>query len=249
MSVVDQNLTNSFPTKSREEIVQIRDKFYRHFCDITAEGLKIFGISEQDAHTRFKVTNPEILDPYFRDGQSVIIVGGHYNNWEMLAVGIDKFIKHDSVAIYHKLKNEFMNDKALKSRSKYGLKMIARQEVKEHFENDEHVTATIFGADQSPSMSKKVYWMDFLNQDTPVMFGVEKFAKEKDLPVFFGGIEKVKRGYYQLNLELLVENPSQFEYGQITEAHTKRLEKQILAIPEYWLWSHRRWKRKRKEGE
>lgn len=213
------------------------------------ESIKIFSISGEDAKSRFVVMNPEVLKPYFDQGRSVIIAGGHYNNWEMLAVGLDSYIDHQSVAIYHRLGNKFMNDKALKSRSKYGLKMVSRQEVKDFFAQNTELTATLFGADQSPSIAKKVYWMEFLNQETAVMFGVEKFALEKNSPVFFGGIEKVKRGHYEFTLELLIDDPSKCAHGQITEAHAKRLEKQIIADPQYWLWTHKRWKRKRKAGE
>jgi len=246
ISIVDQNLSNSFPEKSSQEIRDLRRNFYHHFCDIIVESLKIFSISGEDAKNRFVVKNPEILKPYFDQGRSVLIPGGHYNNWEMLAVGIDSYIEHQSVAIYHRLGNKFMNDKALESRGKYGLKMVPRQEVKDYFAQTKDLTATIFGADQSPSIAKKVYWMQFLNQETAIMFGVEKFAKEKNSPVIFGGIQKVKRGHYEFTLEVLIDDPSKAAYGEITEAHVKRLEQQIIADPQYWLWTHKRWKRKRK---
>lgn len=249
VKIVQQNLTKSFPNKTDQEIRQLRRRYYRHFCDIMVESIKIFSISGEDAKKRFVVINPEILKPYFDQGRSVIIAGGHYNNWEMLAVGLDSYIDHQSVAIYHRLGNKFMNDKALKSRSKYGLKMVSRQEVKDFFAHNKELTATLFGADQSPSIAKNVYWMEFLNQETAVMFGVEKFALETNSPVIFGGIEKVKRGHYEFTLEVLINDPSLAKHGEITEAHTKRLEKQIIADPQYWLWTHKRWKRKRKAGE
>lgn len=213
------------------------------------ESFKIFSITEDEARSRFVVKNPEILKPYFDQGRSVLIAGGHYNNWEMLAVGVDMYIQHQSVAIYHKLGNVFMNNKALESRGKYGLHMVARQDVKDYFAQTKELTATIFGADQSPSIAKKVYWMQFLNQETAIMFGVEKFAKEKNSPVIFGGIQKVKRGHYEFTMEVLIDDPSKVEHGEITEAHVKRLEQQIVADPQYWLWTHKRWKRKRKSED
>lgn len=234
---------------SAREIRSLRRKFYRHFTDIIMESLKIFSISESEALKRFKVTNPELVQPFFDCNKSFLLVGGHYNNWEMLAVGIDQYIEHQTVAIYHRLANKFMNSKILASRSKFGLKMISRQEVRDYFSNSNELTATIFGADQSPSIAKKVYWTRFLNQDTPVMFGVEKFAKEKNVPVVFGAIRKVKRGHYEFDMEILFEEPLNCQYGEITEAHTRKLEAQIIDNPQYWLWTHKRWKRKRKPGE
>lgn len=249
VKVVNRNLRKSFPDKSEKEITKLRRQFYHHFADIIVESFKIFSITEEEAMARFKVNNPEILDQYANEGRSILLVGGHYNNWEMLAVGISGYIRHEAVAIYHRLGNKFLDAKFLSSRGKFGLKMISRQEVRDYFATNDKLTCTIFGADQSPSIAKKVYWMDFLNQDTPVMFGVEKFAKEKNAPVIFGGITKVKRGHYEFDMEVLFDDPSQCEYGEITRSHTLRLEKQILEDPQYWLWTHKRWKRKRKPGE
>ncbi len=249
VKVVNQNLTRSFPDKSKKEIKTLRRAFYSHFCDLIVESIKIFSISQEETEKRFKVLNPEVLKPFVEKKQNLIIVGGHYNNWEMFAVGLDAHIEHQSVAIYHRLGNKFMNEKVLQSRSKYGLKMISRQEVKQFFAQEHEMVATIFGADQSPSIAKKVYWTRFLNQETAIMFGVEKFAKEKNSPVVFGAIKKVKRGHYEFEFEVLIEDPMQCEYGKITEAHTKRLEQQILEAPQYWLWTHKRWKRKRQAGE
>lgn len=249
IGVVSTNLNNSFPNKSKAELVKIRQQFYRHFMDLIVESLKIFSIAEEEAKARFVVTNPDVLQPFIESKRSILIVGGHYNNWEMLAVGVDAYMEHQSVAIYHALKNKFLNEKILASRSKFGLKMVSRPDVKTFFASNNELTATIFGADQSPSIAKKVYWTRFLNQDTPVMFGVEKFAKEKNSPIVFGGIKKVKRGYYEFTFEVLFTEPTLCPHGEITEVHTRKLEQQIIEAPQYWLWTHKRWKRKKTEEE
>ncbi|MGW8122783.1 lysophospholipid acyltransferase family protein [Roseivirga echinicomitans] len=249
VTVVSTNLKNSFPNLSEKELVKMRQQFYRHFCDVIVESIKIFSITQEEVSARFIVTNPEILQPFVDKEQSILIVGGHYNNWEMMAVGLDAHLEHQSVAIYHALKNKFFDKKILASRSKFGLKLISRPDVKAFFANNTALTATIFGADQSPSIAKKVYWTHFLNQETAVMFGVEKFAKEKNSPVVFVGIRKVKRGYYELYFEVLFTEPALCAYGEITETHVRRLEQQILEAPQYWLWTHKRWKRKKTEEE
>lgn len=247
--VVDSNLKNSFPQLSQKERNAIRDKFYHHLFDIVVESIKIFSITAKEAKSRFVVVNPEILDKYFEEGRSVIIAGGHYNNWEMLAVGVAHYFKHEPMAIYHPMRNKFLDQKMITSRTKFGLKLVSRSQAKTFFENLSKPTANIFGADQSPSISKKVYWTRFLNQDTAVMFGPEKFAVENNYPVIFGAVSKVKRGYYKFDLSLIYDNPVSCKYGEITEAHTHLLEQQIIEAPEYWLWTHKRWKRKRKPEE
>lgn len=241
--VIMQNLKNSFPNLSEAEITEIRHKFYHHLTDLIVESIKLFSITEKEVLDRFKVVNPEILEPYVKSNRSLIMVGGHYSNWEMLAVGGDQYLKHQTVAIYHSLANKFMDAKMLASRTKFGMKLISRREVKPFFAKKENLTMTIFGVDQSPSNAKKVYWMEFLNQRTAVMFGAEKFAKEHDSPLIYASISKKKRGFYEMTLEVLIAEPLKCAYGEITEAHTQRLEKQILVEPQYWLWTHKRWKR------
>lgn len=248
--VVLQNLSNSFTAKTKGEIKTICRKFYSHLCDLIVESIKLFSITKEQINKRFVVNNPEILAPYFESGKDVLIVGGHFNNWEMLAAGIDQQVPHDAVALYSKLNNVFFDAKMRASRSAFGLRMVTTKDSFAYF-SEEHTTPrmTIFGADQSPTYSKSVHWTTFLNQETAVALGTERFAKKYNLPVLYGAINKVKRGHYTLDIEILCDNPNETEEGEITEAHTRKLEAQILTQPQYWLWTHKRWKRKRKQDE
>ena len=135
------------------------------------------------------------------------------------------------------------------SRSRYKVLLLPKNDVKEFFNtHKDDLMCVIFGTDQSPSSStKRVYWTTFLKQETAVMYGSEKYAREHDFPVIFARINKIKRGWYTIEFELLEENPAATDYGSITEKHTRALERQILEQPEYWLWTHRRWKRKRSD--
>jgi KDO2-lipid IV(A) lauroyltransferase len=248
-NIVCQNLTNSFPDKSRVEIEQIAKKFYRHFCDLIVEGLKMFSISENEVIRRSRHVNSDLLDQFYDKGQSVIIIIGHYNNWEMWGQACNSQMKHQAVAIYAPLRNKFYDKKFAQARGRNGMVLISKNWVKKYFvRHKEQGHVVIFVADQSPWPNTKiVHWMNFLNQDTPVMIGPERFAREYNYPIIFAGINKEKRGYYTISFELLEENPSVTTQGEITEKHTLRLEQQILAQPEYYLWTHRRWKRKRSD--
>ncbi len=200
--VVLENLHNSFPEKNEDEINKICNHFYQHLTDLIVESIKLFSISKDEIIKRYKFTNPEVLDNYYDDGKSVLIVGGHYNNWEMAAVGTNPQMKHQAAGIYTPMTNAYFEKVFRKSRGKYGILLIKKDEVKEYFaEYKDQLTATIFGADQSPSLhSKKVYWTNFLNQETAVMFGTEKFAKEFNYPVVFVQVNKIKRGYYESDI-------------------------------------------------
>jgi KDO2-lipid IV(A) lauroyltransferase len=245
--VVRQNLKNSFPEKTNSQIIKIEKRFYHHFCDVIVESLKSFTISQKQISKRMILDNPELLNKYYDEGKSLILAGGHYNNWEWIAIAIDQQIKHESIAIYKTLSNKFFDEKMRSTRGRFGLRMISTRIVPQVFqENKNKLTATIFAVDQSPGNPEKAHWMRFLNQDTAVLFGTEKYAKEYNYPVLFGTIDKVKRGYYRFHFSEVTQVPVQTEHGFISEQVTFLLEKEIQKKPEFWLWTHRRWKHKRK---
>jgi len=246
--VVFANLLNSFPNKSLKEVKDIEKQFYQHLCDLVVESIRIFSISEEEIIKRCKVVNPEIFDEYYQRGQSILVTAGHYNNWEMMAVGCNPQIPHQMMGVYSSLSNPFFDKKMKDSRAKFGIDLVAKKEVKTYFaDNVSRPTASFFGTDQSPSSGKRAHWMEFLNQDTAVLFGTEKYAKEYDYPVLFGYIKKVKRGYYEMEYVTVEDQPLQTAKGEITEKHTRLLEEEIRSLPQHWLWTHKRWKRKRSD--
>ncbi len=244
--VVRKNLTNSFPGKNSSEIRVIERKFYKHLTDIILESLKLFSISKNQLQKHFVMQNPEVLNHFYNQGKSVIIVAAHYNNWEMAGTSFDFQIKHKTLGIYSPLHNKFFNKKTIKSRSKFGSILVNHRMVMRYMVRyQDQLTATVFGIDQSPPSTKHVFWNTFLNQDTAWVAGAELYAKKFNYPVIYAHFIKVKRGFYEAVFELLEENPAETDEGVVTEKYTRYLEQKIIEKPEYWLWSHRRWKRKR----
>lgn len=251
--VVDENLARSFPEKSAADRRRLAREFYRHFGDLIVESFKSFTVSDAEIRRRFRVKNPEVLEPYFRSGRSVVLSGGHYGNWEWLAVAMRQQISHRAVAIYKPLSNRFLDRKMRTTRGKYGLEMIPMREVPAFFRESAADPATvpyamIFGSDQSPGDPRKAHWMTFLNQETGVTFGAEKYAKQYDLPVFFGIIRKESRGHYAFEFQPVTDRPRETPVGGISEEVTHRLEAEIRKDPRYWLWTHRRWKHRRPDS-
>ncbi len=244
--VIKTNITKSFPNKSEGEIRNIIKGFYRFLTDLMLETIWNFSLSEKEARKRLKVENPEALDTFYKNGKDVIIVVGHYNSWEFLLVAFNLMVDHRGAVIYTSLTDKFL-DKVFKNfREKFGMKLLTKVDVKHTFANGlDKPMAILFGSDQAPASSRRAYWTSFLNQDTAVAIGVEKYAIKYNLPVFFGSLNRVKRGHYSLKLELLTDKPLNTKEGEISELHVKALEKLIEEKPEYWLWSHKRWKRKR----
>lgn len=248
-TVVFENLRNSYPEKSETEIKQTAKGFYRHFCDLIVESFKMFSITEEELRRIFIFNNTEILGRFFKENKSVILAGGHYNNWEVFAVACKLGIEHKCLAIYKPLQNAWFDQIMRQSRGRFGLTMWPIKQTKEMFEHEKNnVTAAIFGSDQSPSNPNACHWMKFLNQETGVSFGAEKYAMENNAPVVYGRILKLSRGHYAFEAELVTEFPKDEPKGAIIEKITKYLEADINKQPEYWLWSHKRWKRKKPEG-
>jgi KDO2-lipid IV(A) lauroyltransferase len=246
--VIVGNIYGSFPDKSDKENKRIVKQFYKHFCDLIVESIKNFSLSEKQARKRMIVENPEVLDKYHEKGQSIIVMGGHYGNWELMAVAVGLLTKHTQVGIYKPLSNPYFENKMQKSRGKYGLVMLPMKQTKTFFDKEhENPISMIFGADQWPSNAIGAYWTNFMNRETPFLYGAEKYAKEYDYPVVYGEIIKLKRGHYKMVFHDITDKPKNTEYGEIIEGFISMLTKTINAKPEHWLWSHKRWKRTKEE--
>ena len=244
--IIHKNLKNSFPEKSENEIFEIRNNFYKHFCDLIVESFSGFSISRKSIEQKITIKNQDLLNEFAEKGQNIIIIGGHYNNWEMTAQRMPLVFKHELFAIYKPIKNKFYDRKMKSSRERFGLNMISMKEAKAYFNNETNTPrAIIFGSDQSPSNSKKAYWTKFLNQDSAFLYGAEKYAKSFNWPVIYVSINKIKRGDYLVQYKLITQKPKEESYGEIIKKFAFLLESDIKNQPEYWLWTHNRWKKKK----
>lgn len=247
--VVTENLTNSFPEKSEEEIHRIRKEFYSHFCDTFIETIKLWTISEEEIKKRCKFLNPEIFDIYKAQNKNVITVLGHYANWEWLtsfALWKDAYY----LPIYKPLHNKVFDKMFLEIRKRFGAIPVAKDDTLRtmiKYRNEKKHTATVFIGDQTPKKNSINYWTKFLNQDTAILIGTERIAKKLDQAIVFIKMTKIKRGYYEVNIIPLFDNPKETVEFEISEKHTRILEDIIKENPAYWLWSHRRWKHKKED--
>lgn len=251
--VVRQNMERSFPEKSPAKIRVLMRRFYRHFFDSLVESMRGLTMPRSEYLKRVPLTNPEILQPYFDEGRSVMIVAGHYNNWEWSAPALAMQIPHQMGAVYKPLRNAFVNKLVQKTRSRFGMRLINQHESARWIIQHRHDRiAYYFLSDQSPTFAKKVHWTTFLNQDTAVFMGAERIAQRFDMPLFFIKVHRRGRGHYAMTLELLEEQSATQPEGALTELHVRKLEEEIQNNPETWLWTHKRWKRRRSrksEGE
>lgn len=244
--VAYSNLKRSFPEKDEREVQIILKKFYKHLADIFVESMKGFAMTKNQVRKRHHLENPEILQPYIKQGKSVMSVVSHYNNWEWGSMSGGVFLDIPVMILYKPLKNKFVDKFLKKIRMNFGTELVSIFRTYQGFkERKDTMYLYVLAADQSPSKLKRAYWVDFLNQDTACLHGPEKYARLFDYPVLYLDIQKEKRGHYTVTAEVLAEKPNELPEGEITRRYMKRLEKAIRQAPQYWLWSHRRWKKKR----
>jgi KDO2-lipid IV(A) lauroyltransferase len=243
--VVTDNISKCFPEKSFQEVLSIRRKFYRHFCDLVIESLKNFSINRKQAMDRMNIVNPELVDKWVKERGGVILCTGHYGNWELWATAAMYFHRLPVLGIYKRLSNPFFDAKMRETRSKNGLLLVSTREtgtyLRTHINNPKSIA---FAFDQSPANPEKCVWIEFMKRETAAYFGAEKYAKEFNYPLIYGSIDKTSRGHYKGTYSMICENPQDQEHGKITKMLHDELEKHIRLNPEYYLWSHRRWKHK-----
>lgn len=245
--VVFENLKNSFPEKSYNELKKIEKDFYRYLCDLFLETIKTLTISRNEAVKRckFNAKTTLVFNELANKNQSCIIVMGHYGNWEWAGNSFSLQCKQQLYVIYHPLSNKYFDKLMYDLRTRFGTKLYAMKDtMREMIRNKNEVNATAFIADQTPSPDS-AYWTTFMNQDTPVFWGTEKIAQKLNYPIVYITIKKIKRGYYEVDSELLINEPKNTSLGEISELHTRKLESDIITQPSIWLWSHRRWKHKK----
>ena len=242
--LVYQNMKDSFPEKSEKEIRRMEKAFYHHFCDYIVETIKLLHISDKETRKRVKFHNTEALQEIVDNGGSCLMLLGHYGNWEFVP-SVTLWMRKGSVIfaqIYRPLKNKWFDRFFLKLRGRYHSECIAKQDTLRsilRYKSSGRPSITGFMADQTPSPA------NFLNHDTPVFTGVEKIAHKVGFSVFYFDVEKIKRGYYSVTIREISKNPKETEEFEITNKYMEMMETTILRAPEYWLWTHNRWKHKR----
>ncbi len=243
--VVLENLRSSFPEKSEKEIQTICKSYFKYLCDLIVETLKTLKMTEQESREHCIFHNPDWLVKLCEEKKSIIIVMGHYGNWEWAGPSLTLATNYQLVVIYRPLTNIYFEKMMVGMRTKFGTKITpVNQTLRDMVANRGSVTATAFIADQYPSMGG-AHWTTFLNQDTGFFIGPEKLGSKFNYPIVYMNITHPRRGYYEVIPELLFANPKETIEGEITGAFARRLEKEILLAPTTWLWSHKRWKHRR----
>jgi len=245
-NVVFQNLKNSFPEKSDNELKEISKKFFHHFSDITMETIKAISMKEKDFRERYIIKDIDKINKYYEQGKSVVVLTMHYNNWEWGSC-FPLFNKHTGLAVYKPLHNAQFDSFMNKTRSVFGAELTPNSNVLRRVlmakKQNEPVSIWLAG-DQTPPVFHD-FWITFLNQEAMFYPGPAFISKKFNYPVFFQNTVKTTRGKYEVSFDLLFENPKEFSEVEIIKFYIQKMEDVIRKKPEFYLWSHKRWKHKR----
>lgn len=247
LDVVRYNLKSSNLKLTEKDIKKLIKNFYSHFCDIYLEMIKLDRMNKIDVEKRLKVLNPEIANKYLKEDKSVILLVSHYGGYEW-CTALDYFFEYKVAAIYTPLKDKELENLTIKSRARHGMKLISRYNALNDIRDLEKSGSNYmygFMADQSPQIRKINYWTKFLGVEVPAFTGAERMAKELNIPVVFAKMSKLSRGKYEMRLELIAENPNEFKDFEITEKYLRLVEKQIHEKPDYYFWTHNRFKHRK----
>lgn len=248
---VRENLAMALPHLSDAERLDIEKKFYSHMCDLFLEMIKTMSMSEAEIKKRFKCTNLEVLKEYEAKGKSVALMCAHYASWEWL-IALSKDMNFKSITIYKRIRNKYFDDLVRKIRRNLNTELVeAKESIELMISNKRKGVQAFYGfaGDQSPALHRAKYWTKFMGLEVPVHTGGEMLAKKLDMNMIYVKVNKIKRGYYECTICPLVENPRDYKDFEITNLYMHEVEKQILEAPEYYLWTHKRWKNAGKKPE
>ncbi len=246
--IVRKNLRTSFPEKTDDELRAIEKRFYHWFCDYFVETLKLLSITPEEMKRHIEFRNVDQIIAAKKEGQGISAFLGHYGNWEWLsAAGLFWPVPDDVMGlIYHPLRNDTFDELMIKARSSLGGKCINKKHILRELvtlrrEKRSYMFGYIF--DQSPKWQNIHLWLDFLNHKTPVFTGAERIARKMNDLVVFVSLERPERGRYIAAYHIISANPNEEEEYAMTKKGFALLEEEIRRNPEFYLWTHNRWKR------
>ena len=243
---VKYNLKLVFPEKTKKEIDQIAKRFYKHLCDMILESVKSLTISEAEMKKRFTFANVELIQDLEKTDKSIVLMCAHYANFEWIFI-LQTYVSRIGYGVYKRLENKYFDALIKRKRARYNSFLITTKETIPTLAASNkrgELSISGFVSDQSPKIYKAIYWNDFMGIKVPIHTGAEVLAKRLDMSVVFFGVKKIKRGYYETTFKTLAIDPNEFKDFEITDNYLKLVENQIKEAPEYYLWTHKRWKHK-----
>jgi KDO2-lipid IV(A) lauroyltransferase len=248
-TITRKNLVESFPEKSLKEIIIIEKRFYHFFIDYIFETCKLAAFSREEIKRRMYFVNIDEIEQTLQEKISISIYLGHYCNWEWVSsLPVNYNVPAIAGQIYHKLHDSNIDRLFLYNRSRFNAVNIEMRDTLRWIHSRIKTKETLiigYIADQAPKRNSIHHWADFLNHTTPVLTGAEKITKKYGFKAYYLNICREKRGYYRSEFIPLHDNPKSLPDFELTDLYLKQLEKTIQSHPEFYLWTHNRFKNKK----
>ena len=246
--VTRTNLAHAYPDLPFEKRMEIEQAYYHHISDLLVEGLYNLYARPQAIMSRYHFVNRQLVNRYYEQGQSVILMSAHYNNWEYMITSLNFQLMHHGVGVGKPLDDKLVANYVTHRRGRFGTEIVDHTNVRqtmEYYQKHNVPVAYMMLSDQSPSDVYKCFWTTFMHQETPFIYGAEYFARKYNMPVLYYEVTKTQRGRYEVRFSLLCDKPDSVPQYTIISRYIRQLESTVNSAPQYWLWSHRRWKRTR----
>ena len=241
--VICAQLDKVFPSSSAAQRREIHRQFIKNYCDVMVEILKSFSMSAAALRARVRIDNPDLARRYLDAGQSVLIVTSHLCNWEWLLHGVTLHLGYPVDAAYKPLSNQMGDRLMLEMRSRFGARLVpAKDLLADVLRRRAIVKAIAINADQAPAVTERHQWIQFLGQDTAFYIGAEQIARATRLPMLYLAMRRVRRGFYEVELQQLWDGREATDPGEITQRYARASEAAVLKSPADWLWTYRRWR-------
>jgi KDO2-lipid IV(A) lauroyltransferase len=241
--VVRENLTRAFPHYDEATLRGVIHAYYSNFAQVLVEVVKAVRLKPEEFRRRVRITNLAPVRELLAQGQPVLLVAAHQCNWEWLLLALAAELEYPVDAAYKPLVNSWAEREMKKLRTRFGSRLVPAQDLLADIIKRRGVPRVIaMVADQEPTTSEHKYWTRFLNRDTAFYLGPEEIARVTHFPVFFLGLRRVRRGFYEVSLTALTTADERPPSGTVTERYARLVEAQIHDSPPDWPWSHKRWK-------
>ncbi|MFK8060734.1 MAG: lysophospholipid acyltransferase family protein [Polaribacter sp.] len=250
-TVVFSNLKLAFPEKTEDELQKIQKKFYHYFIDFFIESLKSLTISDKEIKKRYHFKNIDLINELYKNNRSIALMMAHYGNWEWIS-SLPLHTKIDTYASYTKVSNIYFEQIVKNYRSKFGMFLTKSVDTTKtillnHKKGKQSLFVLI--SDQSPQLGKTQYWRSFFDIKVPVFTGADLIARKFDFAVVNANVKRTKRGFYEIDFDLITDNAKELPKHKVIDVYTEMIEKHIKKQPEFYLWSHKRFKHKDKFEE
>ena len=243
--VIAENLSKSFPEKSKQEIKRLVRRYYIYLAEVAVDIIRLVGASENRKDKAVNWVNAKEITERL-NGKDWIAVGAHYGCWEYLPLWSRKQMRNRFMSVYHPMSNVIFDHffQRLRRYSDNIAIVPMKGTIAYYLRNRNKGKGIILGllSDQSPNLRADTHWFRFLNQDTAFIDGAESIAMKYNIPILFANTKRVAPGRYEVVLEEIYDGKENVVQHEITQRYANRLEKMIRENPEIWMWSHKRWK-------